>query len=58
MSKQETRNFSIPLQKSDEKSEKYRNAGNTMFSKSKLKESIRLYTEVNDLFTFSILTQS
>jgi len=32
-------------QKSDEKSEKYRNAGNTMFSKSKLKESIRLYTE-------------
>jgi len=45
MSKQETRNFSISLQKSDEKSEKYRNAGNTMFSKSKLKESIRLYTE-------------
>ena len=28
-------------QKCDEKSEKYRNAGNTMFSKSKLREALR-----------------
>ena len=32
-------------QKSNEKSAKYRSAGNTMFSKSKLREALRLYTE-------------
>ena len=32
-------------QKDDEKSVKYRTAGNSMFSKSKLRESLRLYTE-------------
>ena len=33
------------VQKDDEKSVKYRTAGNSMFSKSKLRESLRLYTE-------------
>ena len=33
------------IQKDDEKSIKYRTAGNSMFSKSKLRESLRLYTE-------------
>ena len=31
--------------KSGEKSSKYRNAGNSMFSRSKLRDSIRLYNE-------------
>ena len=40
-------------QKCDEKSEKYRNAGNTMFSKSKLREALRYLTIV---FNQSMLT--
>ena len=33
------------LQKCDTKSSKYRVAGNTMFSRAKLREALRLYTE-------------
>ena len=33
------------MQKSEEKSAKYRTAGNSMFSRSRLREAIRLYTE-------------
>ena len=41
----ETQNCFNFVQKDDEKSVKYRTAGNSMFSKSKLRESLRLYTE-------------
>ena len=33
------------MQKCDTKSSKYRVAGNTMFSRAKLREALRLYTE-------------
>ena len=40
-----TSHFLHFLQKSDEKSAKYRTAGNSMFSRHKLREATRLYTE-------------